>query len=140
MWWDKGAQSAQILLDGEVEVSSTWNGRVHEPKQAGAPVDYHFNGAVFVSDAFVVPKGAPNKKESMQLIAATLNAQAQADYSTAIPYGPTNTDALGLLSDDIKKNLPSSQENFAKGVILDLDWWADNGDATGETFNKYLLG
>ena len=140
LWWDKGAQSAQILLDGEVEVSSTWNGRVHAPKLAGAPVDYHFNGAVFVFDAFVVPRGAPNVKESMQLLATTLRADVQAAYSQVIPYGPTNTEALAMIPADVLKNLPSSEENFGKGVVLDLDWWAENGDATGETFNKYVLG
>lgn len=140
VWWDKGAQSAQLLLDGEVDISSTWNGRVHEPKLAGAPVDYHFNGAVFVSDAFCVPRGAPNLKESMQFIATTMRADTQAAYSQLIPYGPTNTDALAMIPPDVLKNLPSSEENFAKGVVLDLDWWAENGDATGETFNNYLLG
>ena len=56
LFWATGAQSAQILIDGEVETAATWNGRVHDPKQAGAPVDYHFNQSLFVSDAWCIPR------------------------------------------------------------------------------------
>ncbi len=140
LWWDRGAQSAQILIDGEVKVGATWNGRVYEPKLSGAPVDYHFNQAVLVSDAWVVPKGAPNKRESMAFIAMALEAEHQAAFSREIPYGPTNPSALKLLDPALLASLPSSEENLKKGVFLDVDWWADNGDRVGERFNEWILG
>lgn len=139
LFWNTGAQSAQILIDGEVEVSATWNGRVHDPKRAGAPVDYHFNQALFVSDAWAIPKGAPNKKEAMEFIALAMSAQSQADFAKLIPYGPTNTAALSLLDAATKEALPSSEANFAKGSFLDVTYWADNGDRVGELFNKWTL-
>ena len=139
-WWERGAQVAQILIDGEVEISAAWNGRVNQPKLDGAPVDFHFNQAVFISDAWVVPKGAPNKRESMEFIASTLSAERQAAFARKIPYGPVNPAALKLLDAALLRALPSSSENFSKGVGLDINWWADNGDKTSERFNKWLLG
>ena len=35
--------------------------------------------------------------------------------------------------------LPSSEENLARGVFQNFDWWAENGAKTGEKFNAWLL-
>jgi putative spermidine/putrescine transport system substrate-binding protein len=138
-WWERGAQGGQVFVDGEVDVGAIWNGRVHEPKLAGAPVDFHFNQALFVNDAWAIPKGAKNVQESMGLIALCLTPDVQAAYSKMIPYGPVNTDALKLLDATTLAALPSSEENFKKGIMLDLAFWADNGAKIVETFNKWLL-
>lgn len=139
VWWERGAQGGQVFVDGEVDVGAIWNGRVHDPKMAGAPVDFHFNQAIFVNDAWAVPKGAKNKKEAMEMIALYMTPAVQAEYSKKIPYGPVNTEALKLLDGPTLATLPSSVENFKKGRLLDLNFWADNGASVTERFNKWLL-
>jgi putative spermidine/putrescine transport system substrate-binding protein len=138
-WWERGAQGGQVFVDGEVDVGAIWNGRVHEPKLKGAPVDFHFNQAIFVNDAWAIPKGAKNKAEAMELMALCLTPQVQAEYSRVIPYGPVNKKALALLDAQTLASLPSSAENFKKGRLLDLTFWADNGPKVVEQFNKWLL-
>ena len=49
-WWSSGGQSAQILIDGDIAAGMSWNGRVFDPKQSGAPVDFNFNQALFVAE------------------------------------------------------------------------------------------
>lgn len=137
VWWGKGAQSAQLLLDGEIDAGATWNGRVHGPKIDGAPVDYNFNQAVLVSDAWGVPKGAPNKKEAFELMAYALSAKAQAGFAETIPYGPVNSKAMDLLDDKVKATLPSLGDN---SVLLDVGYWAENGAEVTEKFNTWVLG
>lgn len=138
-WWERGAQGGQVFIDGEVDVGAIWNGRVHEPKKNGAPVDFHFNQAIFVNDAWAIPKGSKNLKWAMELMALKLTPEVQAAYSRQIPYGPVNREALKLLDAQTLASLPSSPENYAKGRLLDLSFWADNGPATLERFNKWLL-
>jgi putative spermidine/putrescine transport system substrate-binding protein len=138
-WWERGAQGGQVFVDGEVDVGAIWNGRVQEPKTSGAPVDFHFNQAIFVSDAWGIPKGTKNKAAAMELVALNMTAAVQAEYSKKIPYGPVNMDALKLLDAATLATLPSSNENFKKGRQLDLKFWADNGPATVDRFNKWLL-
>ena len=75
----------------------------------------------------------------MQLVALNMTAAVQAEYSKKIPYGPVNLDALKLLDAATLATLPSSEENFKKGRQLDLRFWADNGPATVDRFNKWLL-
>ena len=87
-WWERGAQVAQILIDGEVEVTAAWNGRVYDPKKSGAPVDYHLNQALLVADAWLVPKGAPNKRESMEFIALALEGAATRGSCSDRATGP----------------------------------------------------
>jgi putative spermidine/putrescine transport system substrate-binding protein len=139
-WWERGAQVAQILIDGEVEVSAAWNGRVYDPKKSGAPVDYHLNQALLVADAWCVPKGAPNKRESMEFIALALEAEHQAAFAQRIPYGPVNGDALKLLPKETLAVLPSAEENFKRSTFLDVNWWAENGGRTEAAFSKWITG
>jgi putative spermidine/putrescine transport system substrate-binding protein len=139
-WWTSGAQSAQILIDGEIAAGMSWNGRIHDPKNDGAPVDFHFNESLYVSDAWIIPKGAKNKKEAMEFIAFAMQPEQQAAFATAIPYGPVNAKALKLIDAKRLPALASSEENFKKGVFQDFDWWAQNGPKTGERFNSWLLG
>lgn len=139
-WWERGAQGGQVFIDGEVDVGAIWNGRVHEPKLNGAPVDFHFNQAVLVNDAWGIPKGTKNLKWSMELMALNMTAPVQAAYSRLIPYGPTNKEALALLDAKTIANLPSVEADFSKGRLLDLAFWADNSSKTVDRFNKWLLG
>jgi len=139
-WWERGAQGGQVFIDGEVDVGAIWNGRVHDPKLNGAPVDFHFNQAVLVNDAWGIPKGTKNLKWSMELMALNMTAPVQAAYSRLIPYGPTNKEALALLDAKTIASLPSVEADFSRGRLLDLAFWADNASTTVDRFNKWLLG
>ncbi len=138
-WWESGAQSAQLLIDGEASAGLAWNGRLDGPKATGAPIDFHFNQCLFLADAMVIPKGAKNKRESMQFIAFVLDAANQAEFAKRIPYGPVRTAAMERLDPARRTVLPTAPENFAKGTLMDSNWWADKGPAAVEQFNTWLL-
>ncbi len=108
-------------------------------RQSGAPVDFNFNQALFVADSWVIPRGTKNKGAALDFIAFSLQAAPQAEFSKAIPYGPVNRKALALLDKQRLAFLPSSPENFPKGVFQDFDWWAQNGQKAGERFNGWII-
>jgi putative spermidine/putrescine transport system substrate-binding protein len=139
-WWTTGAQSAQSLVTGDVDISTIWNGRLFEPRLEGAPVDYTFNQALLDSDAAVIPKGAPNKKLAMSLLAFMLEAKNQAAFARAIPYGPVNTQALAMLDAKTLSLLPNSPQNGKSAVFQNFGYWADNGPMLIDRFNEWLLG
>jgi len=136
VWWARGAQGAQLLLDGEVEAGAIWNGRVHAPKLSGAPVDFTLNQAILVSDAWAIPKGAPNIAKAQDLVALGATPAAQAAFAEKLPYGPANRAALPLLSDKVRATLPQPNET---NRLLDIEYWAANGSVVSERFNKWLL-
>lgn len=42
IWWSSGAQSAQLMKDGEVDMSTIWNGRMDAAMADGAQGDYTY--------------------------------------------------------------------------------------------------
>ena len=138
-WWTSGAQGAQLLIDGEVDVGTAWNGRLFQPKLDGAPIDYTFDQALYVCDSMVIPKGAKNKAQAMDFLANMMDAQNQATFARAIPYGPVNKTAFDLLDDETLALLPNSEVNNATAVFQDFDYWAENGDEIFQRFNDWLI-
>lgn len=137
-WWTSGAQSAQLLISNEVDVGTAWNGRVHQPKLDGAPVDFTFDHSIWVCDAWIIPKGAKNRELSMQFMANIFKAKNQAVVSQNMPYGPTVQGAFDLLSDAEKAVLPNAPENAKTAVVQDVGYWATEGDAVFKRFNEWL--
>lgn len=138
LWWDSGAQGAQMLIDGDSDLGSAWSGRVYQPKIEGAGVDYTLNDALFVAGAWAIVKGAKNLKWSQEFVAHTLDPKNQAIYAETIAYGPVVPEALKLLPPERLAVLPSSEENFKKGIFQDFDFWAEHGDGIIKKFNDWL--
>ncbi|WP_027416013.1 ABC transporter substrate-binding protein [Aneurinibacillus terranovensis] len=139
VWWNAGAQPPQLLANGEVKLAEAWNGRVSAAKAKGAPEDVEFNQGLIMGDSWVVPKGAPHKDLAMKFIAFAVEAKQQAAFSSYIDYAPTNTKALALMSDDVKKRLGQSEDRAKGQVFVNINWWVDNFDKVNERFEKWLL-
>ena len=139
-WWTSGAQAAQLVIGGEVDVGTVWNGRVFQAKLDGQPVDYTFDNALYVCDSMVIPKGAKNKKEAMEFLANMIDAKNQATFARQIPYGPVNPKTFELLDAETLTMLPNSPQNNKSAIMQDFDYWASNGPAIFDRFNNWLLG
>ena len=140
IWWEHGAQSAQMLVDNEVDFEFAWNGRVWTAAKQGGPVDYHFNQALLDGDAAVIPKGHPNKKWAMEFAAFMMTPEPQAALAELIPYGPTNTKANALIPEATQKVLPTGPDNFPETKFVDQSWWAEHGQSAYDAYNEWLLG
>jgi putative spermidine/putrescine transport system substrate-binding protein len=119
IFWTTGAQSAQLLSDGEVSMAQVWNGRVFPLQQAGAPVAIQWNEHFIQADAMVVPRGA-NVEYAMQLAAFCLRADNNAKLTEYIPYGPTNRESLALVKPTMKRHLPTTYLDI--GIDFDNIW------------------
>lgn len=126
VWWDSGAQHAQLMKDGEVDMTTGWNGRFDVARQDGAKVDYTFNQALLDYDCFAIPKGAPNKDLAMKFLAEVSKPEHQANLPTFITYGPTNRKAyeIGKISDKLARAMPSHPDNAALQLPVDLGWYS----------------
>jgi putative spermidine/putrescine transport system substrate-binding protein len=143
VWWSSGAQSAQVLKDGEVDMVAAWNGRIQaletEPEGKGGKIKTNFNQQIIVSDAWMVPKGAPNKDLAMKAI-AVMRPEVNARISLFINYAPANL--LGfdtrVIPEDKLPGLPNSPENIKKGFVQNVAWWVANGDEMVKRFDAFL--
>lgn len=126
VWWKSGAQHAQLMKDGEVDMTTGWNGRFDVAIADGAKAAYTYNKSLLDYDCFGIPKGAPNKDMAMKFLAEASKAAYQANMPQYITYGPTNRDAydLGVIDPETAKKLPSSPENAKEQLVVNNDWYA----------------
>jgi putative spermidine/putrescine transport system substrate-binding protein len=140
VWWTSGAQSAQILKDGEADLVVTWNGRAQSVKDDGGAADFKFQGSVIGTDCLAVPKGAHNREAAMKLIAAMTKPEREAKLTDYIAYGPVNPKAYehGLISAEKMKLLATAPGNVDGSVFSNAEWWVKNGDAAQKAFDEMM--
>ena len=126
VWWSSGAQHAQLMKDGEVDMTTGWNGRFDVAKADGAKVAYTLVQALQDYDCFGIPKGAPNPKLAMQTIAEMSKAEFQVNLPKYITYGPTNSDVYktGKIDEALAKQLPSHPDNVGDMLPISQEWYA----------------
>jgi putative spermidine/putrescine transport system substrate-binding protein len=140
VWWSSGAQHAQLMKDGEVDMTTGWNGRFDVAAKDGAKVAYTFNQALLDYDCYAVPKGAPHKALAMKFLAEISKPQYQAEFTKYITYGPTNKKAyqLGTIDPEYAKRLPSHPDNAAKQLPIDLDWYIKHEKEASDAYQNML--
>lgn len=140
VWWTSGAQAAQLMKDGEVEMSPMWNGRVSAVIKDGAPVGFTYNQGILAMDCMVVPRGAKNKELAMKVLSRLLAPDIQANLPQYIDYGPINPKAFatGKISPAVAKAINSSPENGKLQVTVDDAWWGANQAKVQELWDKLV--
>ncbi len=147
VWWEAGAQPPQLLADGEVAMTTAYNGRIFNAVAAeGKPFEIVWDSQIFDLDLWAVLKGAPNKDLAMDFLAfstATEQLAAQASY---ISYGPARKSSAPLVGSYHTKpdlamgpQMPTAPENFKTAIQNDFEFWADNQDELNERFNAWLI-
>ena len=146
VWWEAGAQPPQLLADGEVVMTTAYNGRIFNAVAAEKkPFDIVWDGQVFDLDLWVIPKGAPNKDEALEFIKFSTDTQRLADQAAWISYGPARKSSAPLIgtyatddSIEMGPQMPTAPENFETAVQDDYFFWADYQDELNERFNAWL--
>ncbi len=90
VWWSSGAQHAQLMKDGEVDMIIGWNGRFDAIAKDGDKVAYTYNQGLIDAGTFAIPKAAPNKALAMNFLAEISKPQYRAELTKYITYGPAN--------------------------------------------------
>ena len=140
IWWKSGAQHAQLMKDGEVDMTTGWNGRFDVAIADGAKAAYNYKDALLDYDCFGIPKGAPNKDLAMKFLAEASKASYQANMPQYITYGPTNAKAyeLGIIDEGTAKRLPSHPDNAANQLVVNNDWYAKWEKFAAEAYQEML--
>lgn len=140
VWWTSGAQSAQLLSDGEVDIISAWNGRLDVAADNGAPVAYSFEGGLASLDCLAIPVGAPNAELAMEMLAKMVSPELAANIPLHINYGPTTSLAfdIGTITPEMRAKSPSSPENLEGQALIDATWWGENRRAAQERWDSWI--
>ena len=148
VWWEAGAQPPQLLADGEVVMTTAYNGRIFNAVAAeDKPFVIVWDGQVYDLDLWAIPKGAKNKDNAMDFLAFSTGTKPLADQASWISYGPVRKSSAPLIGSYNSKpslkmgpQMPTAPANFKNALQNDFNWWADHQDELNERFNKWLAG
>ncbi|MDF2097010.1 ABC transporter substrate-binding protein [Aquibaculum arenosum] len=139
VWWETGAQSVQILADGEVAMTVSWNGRIQSAiDEDELPVKIVWDHQMWMLNMWSIPKGGENVELARDFISFASQPERMAEQTKYIPYAPVRTSALETIPDEIARTLPTHPDNFANALKFDASWWADHGDRTENRFTSWL--
>ncbi|AOZ70088.1 spermidine/putrescine ABC transporter substrate-binding protein [Rhodobacter xanthinilyticus] len=147
VWWEAGAQPPQLLADGEVAMTTAYNGRIFGAAVAeGKPFQTIFDGQVYEYDGYVIPKGAPHLEAALKYLTFATTTQALADQAKYISYGPARKSSgplVGLFEDgktEMGPYMPTAAENLTNALPSSYEFWVDHDTELNERFNAWLAG
>jgi putative spermidine/putrescine transport system substrate-binding protein len=145
VWWEAGAQAPQILADGEVVMTTAYNGRIFNAAIAEAkPFQIVWDGQIYENEMYVIPKGAPNMEEAKQFIAYATSTDGLRQQAQWISYGPARKSALIdplIFSDgktEMAPHLPTHPDNMKNALESNWEFWVDRDAELNERFNAWL--
>lgn len=146
VWWDAGAQPPQLLADGEVVMTTAYNGRIFAAAVGeGKPFKIVWDGQVYENEMYVVPMGAPNKDLAMQFIAYATSTEGLRAQATQISYGPARKSSMleELVYKDgttvMAPHLPTAPENLGNALETSSAFWVDHDSELNERFQAWLV-
>jgi len=138
VWWTAGAQSQQILRDGEVDVMGIWQGRLFEMIQQGAPLDMTWNQAEIDKGYWVVARGTPRSEHAWQFIQSASLPDRQAAFAVAAISSPTNPKAFDFIDFEKAKFMPTAPQNFPKTFEQNIDNFGADLEEVTQRFEEWV--
>ena len=147
IWWTAGADTPQLLADGEVVMGSTYNGRlfsaIAEQKQ---PIGMLWDAEMLDFDGWIVPKGLPDARLArvMDFLKFATDTQRLADQAAYISYGPARASSAPLvgkhaeLGIDMAPHMPTDPANATNVFVTQYEFWADYRDDIDAKFQAWL--
>jgi putative spermidine/putrescine transport system substrate-binding protein len=139
IWWETGAQAPQLLADKEVAMTTGWNGRFYNAvADDGQPFVLVWDGQIMDYDFWVIPAGHPESDLAHEFLKFATSPERQGDQTNYIAYGPLRKGADKYVNPDILPHLPTSPQNTVNWVKVDVEFFADHGEALKERFTAWL--
>ncbi len=145
VWWEAGAQPPQMLADGEVAMTTAYNGRIFNAVAGeDKPFEIVWDGHVWDLDLWVIPKGAKNKEAALDFLKFSTETEQLAKQASYISYGPARKSSAPLVGKyhnkdiDMGPQMPTDPANLTNAVQNNFEFWADNADQLNERFNAWL--
>ena len=146
LWWESGAQPPQMLADGEVIMTTAYNGRIFNAiADEGKPFEIVWDGQIYDPDFWVIPRGSKNMEAALEFIKYATGSEALARQTSYISYGPVRKSSIAKIGKyhkneniDMVDHMPTSPKNLVNSVKSDFEFWADNREQLDERFNAWL--
>jgi putative spermidine/putrescine transport system substrate-binding protein len=147
IWWSAGADTPQLLADGEVVMGSTYNGRLFSAiVEQNQPIAMLWDWQMFDLDGWIIPAGLSPEREARALdfVRFATDTQRLADQAKYISYGPARASSAPLVSThatlgiEMAPHMPTDPANAVNTFLFNYEWWADYRDDLDAKFQAWL--
>jgi len=147
IWWSAGADTPQLLADGEVFMGSTYNGRLFSAiVEQDQPISMLWDAQVFDLDGWIIPAGLPEERLARvkDFVKFATDTQRLADQAKYISYGPARASSAPMvgkhaeLGVDMAPHMPTDPENAKNTFLYNYEFWADYRDDIDAKFQAWL--
>ncbi|MGR3485248.1 MAG: extracellular solute-binding protein [Paracoccaceae bacterium] len=147
IWWTAGAETPQLLADGEIFMGSTYNGRLFAAiAEQDQPIGMAWDWQMFDLDGWVIPAGLPDERLNrvLDFVKFGTDTQRLADQAAYISYGPARASSAPLVGQhatlgiDMAPHMPTEPSNAANTFYNNYEWWADYRDDLDAKFQAWL--
>ncbi|MCA8881727.1 MAG: extracellular solute-binding protein [Rhodobacteraceae bacterium] len=147
VWWSSGADTPQLLADGEVVMGSTYNGRLFSLiEEQHQPVKMLWDWQVFDFDGWIIPADLPEDRLARveDFVRFATDTKRLADQAKYISYGPARASSQPLVSThavlgiEMGPHMPTNPANQKNYLVNNIEWWADNQDDVEARFQAWL--
>jgi putative spermidine/putrescine transport system substrate-binding protein len=140
VWWSSGAQSVQLLTDGEVFYATNYNGRVPAMQAEGIPVEIIWNGGALHTSYLGIIRGTQNLEAAHEYIRIrTMRPDLQLEYLSVLPYPSAAPGLIEMLDPEQAAQLPTHPDNLSVQFAANEEFWAENIDDIRDRWDEWLL-
>ena len=145
IWWEAGAQPPQMLADGEVTMTTAYNGRIFNAQVLeNQPLVIVWDGQLLDVGQVGIVAGTPRLEAALQYLAFATSAESLVRIARRISYSPMRKSGMPLVTTHIvagvemEPHMPASPANAARALRYDWAWWVDHADELNERFSAWL--
>ncbi|WP_416883393.1 extracellular solute-binding protein [Marivita sp.] len=147
IWWTAGADTPQLLADGEIVMGSTYNGRLFSAiAEQGQPIGMLWDAQMFDNDGWIIPEGLPEDRLArvLDFVKFATDTQRLADQAAFISYGPARASSAPLvgkhaeLGIEMAPHMPTDPANSQNIFVTQYEFWADYRDDIDAKFQAWL--
>ena len=147
IWWTAGAETPQLLADGEVVMGSTYNGRLFAAiAEQNQPIGMLWDAQMLDFDGWIIPAGLPEDRLArvLDFVNFATDTQRLADQAKYISYGPARASSAPLVSThadlgiEMAPHMPTDPANATNVFVTQYAFWADYRDDLDAKFQAWL--
>ena len=147
VWWTSGADTPQLLADGEIVMGSSYNGRLFSLiAEQDQPVSMMWDAQSYDLDGWIIPEGLTEEEENRvrDFLWFATDTQRLADQAKYISYGPARASSAPLVGEhaelgiDMAPHMPTNPDNASNAFVQNYEWWADYRDDLDSRFQSWL--
>lgn len=145
VWWQAGAQPPQMLADGEVVMTTAWNGRIFNAQVIEKqPFVIIWDGNIRDTGQLAIVAGSPNLENARKFIQFATTAKSMIRVAERIAYAPVRKSGLPGIQNHVvtgtpmSPHMPTYPENAKHYLMNDVVWWSERSDELTERFSSWL--